>query len=57
MYDDWTHRGLDDADLEQTRGGVRSDQHDETVVQLEHADRVGEGVADVVIADSIAFER
>ena len=53
MYDNQTRRGLDGTDLEQNRGSVRSDQHDETVIQLEHANRVGKGVADVLVADSM----
>ena len=53
MDDNQTRRGLDNTDLEQNSGSVRSDQHDETVVQLEHADRVGKGVADVLVADSM----
>lgn len=53
MYDDQAPRGLDDTDLEQNCGSVRSDQHDETVVQLEHADRIGKGVVDVLVADSM----
>ena len=52
MYDDQTRRGLDHTDLEQNRSSVRFDQHDETVVQLEHANWIGEGVADVLFADS-----
>ena len=53
MYDNRTRRRLNHANLEQDGRSVRSDEHGETVVQFKHADRVGKGVADVLVADSV----
>src|SRR4051812_42162443 len=35
---------VDDADLQQLAGGAGPDQHDESQVEIERADRVAEGV-------------
>lgn len=44
---------VEDPDLEQQRRGSSPDQHRERIVDLEHPDRVLEGVADVLVLDSM----
>ena len=53
MHHDRTASRLDDPDLVEHGGRVGSDEHEQAVVELEHADGVGVGVADVLVADSM----
>ena len=39
MNDDWTVAGVDHADLEQTGGGIRTDEHREPVIEV--LDKIG----------------
>ena len=53
MHDDGARRRIDDSDLVKHGSGVGADEHHEAVVELEDADRVGVGMQDVLVADSM----
>jgi len=53
VNDDWTVFGVDHADLEQTSGGIGTDEHREPVIEVLDKDRIVERMHDVVIVDAM----